>query len=293
MNKNLILFVAVAVLAVGVGVVGGKAILGTTQAASDGTCKVTQAVSNTPVQQQNVDKYFLVPESAIPSSDFEASVAKIKSGEDKNARLYVTSNGERFILNLEPGAADQDDQAKKLQEKADQIAKAHDDLEAQNGRSATAKGIAIQNINDFAGTADVKFLETIPSLNMERYADNKGFDYFVSKASNRIVAMSANKDFQSLNSSILDNNGWKASIITKEKAEEIARNFIREKSGLDQKAMDEVLSGLKASDGKHGAFRFSYGEDGSGVYGKGSWAVEIIIEPASGMVINYMNALVK
>jgi hypothetical protein len=57
--------------------------------------------------------------------------------------------------------------------------------------------------------------------------------------------------------------------------------------------MDEVLAGLKTSDGKHGAFRFSYGEDGSGIYGKGSWAIEIIVEPASGKVINYMNALVK
>jgi len=47
--------------------------------------------------------------------------------------------------------------------------------------------------------------------------------------------MTANKDFQSLNLGILDENGWKANAITKDAADEIARNFIKEKSGLDQK----------------------------------------------------------
>jgi len=292
MNKNLLLFAAVAVLAVGVGVIGGKAILGTTQAASDGTCQVTQAGAPSSAEQKNITKYFLVPESAIPSSDFEASVAKIQSGENKNARLYVASNGMRFIFDLEPGA-DHDEQATKLKERADEIAKGQDDLEAKNGRSVTEKSAAIQNIKGLRGVADVKFLETIPSLNLERYADSKGFDYFVSKASNKVVAMAANKDFQSLNSDILDDNGWKANAITKDQANEIARNFIKQKGGLDQVKMDEVLAGLKVEDGKHGAFRFYFGDDGSGIYGKGSWALEIIVEPASGKVINYTNAFVK
>ncbi len=291
MNKKLL--IAVAVLAIGIGVIGGKAILGTTLAAKD-TCQVAQTPSDSSSKNIKYTKYFFVPETAIPSNDFADSVAKIQKGENKDARLYVASNGMRFIFNLEPGATNQDEQISKLQTRVEQIVKSQVEKEAKYGRSESERAEAVKNIKQIAGAdRTVKFLETLPPMNFERYSDSKGFEYFVSKATNKVVVMSAGKDFAFLNSDILDENGWKGNNITKEQANEIARKFIQEKSGLDQKTLGEVLAGLKAEDGKHGAFRFYYGENGSGVYGEGSWAFEVIVEPASGQIISYSNAFAK
>ncbi len=232
----------------------------------------------------------IIPERTMNANDFKDSADRINSGKKSNVELYTASSGERFILQTAEG---QESKLAELKDIAEKRAAMQQNREKEFGRSETEKAKAMDNIKTAFGAKNLKYVEIAPVESKEWYADDEGFDYFVSTKTNKVIERRTGKDFEALNSDIINGNGWKAVNITKDQARSIVEDFIRNKSSLSESKAEEVIASMQSDIAKYNSYGFLYGDDGSGLYGNKSWALEIVIEPVTGKIIHYANALVK
>ena len=204
---------------------------------------------------------------------------KNKIGADPNKKLFVASNGREYILTIPAGL---ESSVKAVEIQLEQFAiKAG---EVEKARTSEQRNEVIKNIKSMFGVSEVEFLKG--TSNQEYYRDNAGFGYFVNIPQNKVVMRQIAGDFVQKNADILAENGaWKAINITKERAREIANDFVRNKTGLGQTTAESVIAGMTSEIIK-GNYAFFFGDQGDKKF-----QFEIGIEPVSGRIIRYINYL--
>lgn len=204
---------------------------------------------------------------------------KNKISADSEKKLFVASNGREYVLTIPQGL---ESSVSKVESQLEEIAVKAGEVEKL--RTPEQRAEVIKTIKTMFGIGEVEFLKG--TANQEYYRDNAGFGYFVNIPQNKVVRRQMASDFSKKNADLLAENGaWKAINITKEKAIEIATDFIRNKAGFAQATAENVVSGMTNEIIK-GNYAFFFGDQGDKKF-----QFEIGIEPVSGKIIRYVNYL--
>ena len=204
---------------------------------------------------------------------------KNKISADSEKKLFVASNGREYVLTIPQGL---ESSVSKVESQLEELAVKAGEVEKL--RTPEQRAEVIKNIKSVFGVSEVEFLKG--TNNQEYYRDNAGFGYFVNIPQNKVVRRQMAGDFVEKNADILAENGaWKAVNITKEKATEIASDFIKNKAGLGQITAESVIAGMTSEIIK-GNYAFFFGDQGDKKF-----QFEIGIEPVSGKIIRYVNYL--
>ena len=201
------------------------------------------------------------------------------SADNPSKKIYVASNGREYILTIPKGF---ENLVKTAETQLEEMAKKAGEVEKL--RTPEQKAEVIKTIKAMFGVSEVEFLKG--TKKQEYYRDNAGFEYFVNIPQNKVARRQMARDFREKNPELLAESGsWRSANITKERAIELAADFIRSKAGLGQQITENVISGMTSETIK-GNYAFFYGDQG-----ENRFQFEIGIEPVSGKIIRYVNNL--
>ncbi len=266
-------FIGMAVMGLGLGVI---ADMGSIKGTTPVNAQIQSVIKEASGEVQKAIS--IIGREQYTSAEWQKLKSKINI-IDSSKKLYIASNGREYILSIPQGLENlvktAEAQLEQMATKAEEIEK----LRTPEQRAEVAK-----TIKTMFGVSEVEFLKG--TKKQEYYRDNAGFEYFVNIPQNKVARRQMARDFREKNANLIAENGaWKAADITKERATEMAADFIKNKAGLNQTIAENIIDSMTSEIIK-GNYAFFYGDQG-----EKRFQFEIGIEPVSGKVIRYVNYL--
>lgn len=297
-KKNYI--ISLGTLAIVMGLVGG-AILGFGSTKGE----ITSAEEIKPNEQQSLpplaSRVMVVRHDTISSDFLQKLIDDRKS--DANIQEVTLADGVKATVIIPNNRIAETDVSSLVAEMNKNITDGEairQAREAQYGRSESERQNAINSIKELFGINQVSYKSVLPpsaqksNIVTEVYVDDYGYQYLVDARNNSLLKreLQSNGSFRATHASIFNEKGeYKEVKISKEQARSIAESFIA-KAGIPADKVSEVISNLQEQEGKGGAYVFLFGNDGEGIEElKGSYPLELVIEPVTGEVIHYSSVL--